>query len=325
MLLLYQFVGGISLPEVFGSFLTALMPAAMFDYLHQLIGGDAKHYLFYIILVGQCLVFALCGGLYNLYLAVAKPVASVKGSSSDERSQAETAVPSAGRRLQYQQGLMLAFVLWLLVGVVLLPLTGAGVFGIDLAVGFGNTIVSLAAVGVVYGLLFVLAQNWLVTRNRWYETLALLLICFTMFRPSYWLDRLQAPFDARPATDIMRVADTIPRGSTLRFRVMSQSRAGEDVEKIVRLTMPSGNTTAERLQRAGLTLSTLGDQVTISLVSFGSEAAKYGLAPGDQITSVLVPTDRASRYWFAIPALLLLGVVVLLQRRRQQLKLVVAR
>ena len=31
MLLLYQFVGGISLPEVFGSFLTALMPAAMFD------------------------------------------------------------------------------------------------------------------------------------------------------------------------------------------------------------------------------------------------------------------------------------------------------
>jgi hypothetical protein len=168
-------------------------------------------------------------------------------------------------------------------------------------------------------------QNWLVTRNRWYETLALLLICFTLFRPSYWLDRLQSPFDVRPATDIMRVADTIPRGSTLRFRVMSQSRAGEDVEKIVRLTMPSGKTTAERLQRAGLTLSNLGDQVTIGLVSFGSEAAKYGLAPGDQITSVLVPADRASRYWFAIPALLLLGGVVLLQRRRQQLKLAVVR
>src|SRR5207244_6483640 len=98
---------------------------------HQLIGGDAKHYLFYIILVGQCLVFALCGGLYNLYLAVAKPVASVKGSSSDERSQAETAVPSAGRRLQYQQGLVLAFVLWMLVGVVLVPLPGGGVVGLD--------------------------------------------------------------------------------------------------------------------------------------------------------------------------------------------------
>jgi DMSO/TMAO reductase YedYZ molybdopterin-dependent catalytic subunit len=166
MLLLYQFVGGISLPEVFGSFLTALMPAAMFDYLHQLIGGDAKHYLFYIIIVGQCLVFALFGGLYNLYLAVAQPVASLKGLSTDDKAQAETAVSPAGRRLQLNQGLVLAFVLWLLVGVVLLPLTGAGVFGIELAIGFGSTIVSLAAVGVVYGLLYVLAQNWLVTRDR---------------------------------------------------------------------------------------------------------------------------------------------------------------
>jgi hypothetical protein len=31
----------------------------------------------------------------------------------------------------------------------------------------------------------------------------------------------------------------------------------------------------------------LGDKVTISLVSFGSEAAKYGLAPGDEIKAVL--------------------------------------
>jgi hypothetical protein len=72
-------------------------------------------------------------------------------------------------------------------------------------------------------------------------------------------------------------------------------------------------------------LSTLGDKVTVSLVSFGSEAAKYGLAPGDEITAVLVPAHRPSRYWFAIPALLLLGAVILLQRRRHQFKLAVAR
>src|SRR5579864_6409769 len=66
MLLLNVFVGGVSLPEVFGSELTALMPAPLFSYLHNLIGADAKHYLFYGIVVGQCLVFALSGGLYNL-------------------------------------------------------------------------------------------------------------------------------------------------------------------------------------------------------------------------------------------------------------------
>jgi hypothetical protein len=106
---------------------------------------------------------------------------------------------------------------------------------------------------------------------------------------------------------------------------MSQSRAGQDVEKLVRLTLRSGKTGIERLQRSGLSLSTLGDKVTISLVSFGSEATKYGLAPGDEITAVLVPAHRPSRYWFAIPALLLLGAVILLQRRRHQFKLAVAR
>jgi len=42
------------------------MPPSLFAYLHSLIGGDAKHYLFYIILVGQIFVFALAGALYNL-------------------------------------------------------------------------------------------------------------------------------------------------------------------------------------------------------------------------------------------------------------------
>ena len=34
------------------------------------------------------------------------------------------------------------------------------------------------------------------------------------------------------------------------------------------------------------------------MVSFGSEAAKYGLAPGDEVIAVLVPAERPSRFWF---------------------------
>lgn len=172
MLLLNQTVGGISLPEVFGSFLTALMPASMFDYLHQLIGGDAKHYLFYGIIVGQCLVFALCGGLYNLYLAMPGSVASLKRLSSKDKLQVKTAslpADSSGHILlvlQSYQGLVLAFALLLLVGFVLLPLTGAGVFGVALAIGFESTLLSLAAVGVVFGLCFVQMQNWLALQGH---------------------------------------------------------------------------------------------------------------------------------------------------------------
>jgi TRAP transporter 4TM/12TM fusion protein len=177
---------------------------------------------------------------------------------------------------------------------------------------------------IAMGCFVAATQNWLLTRNKWYETPVLLLICFTLFRPGYWLDRIQAPFDARPAADLARIAETIPRGETLRFRVMSQSRAGDDVEKLVRLTLRTEGSGAERLQKAGLSLSTLGDKVMIKLITFGSEAAKYGLAPGDEITAALVPAQRPSRYWFAIPALLLLGGIILLQRRRHRFKLAVA-
>jgi hypothetical protein len=163
-------------------------------------------------------------------------------------------------------------------------------------------------------------QGWLLTRSRWYESALLLLICFTLFRPGFWLDQLQPPFDARPAPEIFSTAGEIPQGQTLRFKVASQSRAGADVDKLVRLTMRSGQSADERLRGAGVTFTRQGDKVMVQAVRFGSEAAKYGLAGGDEVTSVLVPASRPDRYWLAIPALLLLGLVVALQRRRRNVK-----
>ena len=140
MLILSVSFGGVSLPETFGSDLTAIMPPPLFDYLHQIIGGDAKHYLFYGIIVGQCLVFALSGGLYS-WLA-------------DRQN----------RVLQWFDGLLLALILWLFAGLILLPLSGAGLFGADLSTGFSNGLLSLAIVGIVFGSLFVTFQHWLATR-----------------------------------------------------------------------------------------------------------------------------------------------------------------
>lgn len=184
--------------------------------------------------------------------------------------------------------------------------------------GIGHFVFVVGCSIVAMACFVAATQNWLLMRNKWYETAALLLICFTLFRPGYWLDQVQPPFIARPAADIMSVADTIERDQTLRFHIKSQSRAGDDVEKLVRLTMRPGKTGAERMQGAGLTLQNLGGKVTVKLVNFGSEAGKYGLTPGDEIVSVLVPAERMSRYWFAIPALLLLAGIVMLQLRRRR-------
>jgi TRAP transporter 4TM/12TM fusion protein len=177
---------------------------------------------------------------------------------------------------------------------------------------------------VAMGCFVAATQGWLLTRNRWYESALLLLICFTLFRPGFWLDRMQSPFETLPATEIGNVAEAVPQGSTLRFRAASQSRSGEDVDKLVRLTMRIGTSAPERLQGAGLTLTTLGDKVTVQNVRFGSEAARYGLSAGDEIKAVLVPAQRPSRYWFALPALLLLAGIILFQLRRRRPALALA-
>jgi TRAP transporter 4TM/12TM fusion protein len=190
--------------------------------------------------------------------------------------------------------------------------------------GVGHFLVVVVCSVIAMGAFVAATQNWLLTHNRWYETIALLLISFTLFRPGFWLDQLQAPFAAKPAVEIAKIAESIPQGLTLRFRINSQTRSGDEVEKVVRLIMRSGKTAGERLGAAGLTITQSGDAVTVQQVRFGSSAAKYGLAAGDQITAVLVPTHRPSRYWFAVPAVALLGIVLLLQRRRQQLKPAVA-
>lgn len=145
MLLLSVLAIGISLPEVFGSFFTQLLPPTAFDYLHNIIGGDAKHYLFYGILVGQCLVFALSGGLCGLLTG-------------------EQKAPSTWL-LPWRNGILLAAVLWLLTGLVFLPLTGAGIFGSNLDIGIVKTILSLILVGLLFGILFVYLYNRLITHS----------------------------------------------------------------------------------------------------------------------------------------------------------------
>lgn len=170
---------------------------------------------------------------------------------------------------------------------------------------------------VAMGCFVAATQGWLLTRNRWYETVLLLLISFTLFRPGFWLDRFQAPFNELSPMQILQVAQTLPQGQTLRFRLSGQSRAGDEVDKVVRLTMRSGTTGAGRLQAAGLTINTAGETPYVQMVRFGSEAAKYGIVAGDKIAAVLVPASRPNRYWFAVPALLLLAIIVVLQRRRR--------
>src|SRR5260370_19392940 len=113
----------------------ALMAPAVLNLLDERKGADAKPIFFYGILVGQCVVFALSGALYN------------------------RRINQENRFLQWYDGLVLRLVLWLFAGLILLPLSGAGIFGASLSAGYLAGLLSLGIVGLVFGLLFVLLQR----------------------------------------------------------------------------------------------------------------------------------------------------------------------
>ena len=177
------------------------------------------------------------------------------------------------------------------------------------------------AVVVVSGILAMMAfvaalQGFFFARNRWWETIALLVICFTLFRPHFWMDLIAPPFVSQPASDIVKVIDQTAGGGTLRIRIDTTDVSGDPVTKAVRLKLGSKGDARQRLAESGLTIASTADPV-IASVRPGSEAARLKLRPGDRIVTVSVPNERPSPFLFSIPALALLAGLVWVQRRRR--------
>jgi TRAP transporter 4TM/12TM fusion protein len=160
-------------------------------------------------------------------------------------------------------------------------------------------------------------MNWFLTRSRMWESAALLLVCFTLFRPGFWMDMAYAPYVEAPAQQIFDVAQRSLEDARLTFVVQGTNIEGEDVTKTISLPLgdPAGG--RERLDRAGAQFTVLGEQVKVSAIKFGSYAKRVGLESGFTVTKLLLPADRPSKYWLYIPALALLGLVTLLQSRRK--------
>lgn len=161
-------------------------------------------------------------------------------------------------------------------------------------------------------------QGYFFAPNRIWETALLFLICFTLFRPQFWMNMIYPPFETRPASSIASVIDATPAGGALRLRIETTDIAGEDVVKAVRLKLGGSGTAQERLAAAGVGVSGLSGQPMISSVRPGSEAARLKLRPGDRIDSLSVAnTARPSAFLFAIPAIALFAALALVQRRRR--------
>ncbi len=172
-------------------------------------------------------------------------------------------------------------------------------------------------VATIAMLLFAAAtQGWFMAKNRFYETIALLLIAFTLFRPGFWMDMIYPPYNEVDPVEIADAALATPVGEDLRLRVAGMNDLGDPIEFVAILPIEEGATGDERLENAGLLFRNEGETLFIDDVSFGSAAADAGLDWDQEVLRVLRPVDQPTKYLMFLPALLVLALIVFLQRGR---------
>jgi TRAP transporter 4TM/12TM fusion protein len=171
---------------------------------------------------------------------------------------------------------------------------------------------------IIASLIFVAAsQNWFITRSRWYESVILLLVAFALFRPNFFMDKLYPPYNTISPTELMQIAGQAPVDGSLRVWIEGEDMKGNIIKKGLLIPLGESGTAAQRLDRFGLRLLPMGDQIDVLSVKFRSKAEKAGFQQGQKVTAIEVENNRPAPEWMFIPSLAVLGLVVFLQRRRQ--------
>ncbi|MFQ2472919.1 TRAP transporter permease [Aeromonas caviae] len=172
-------------------------------------------------------------------------------------------------------------------------------------------------VATIAMLIFAAAtQGFFLVKSRWYESLLLLLVAFTLFRPGFWMDLLHDPYRDTAPAELVQTMGQVEAESTLRLRMEGEDAVGKLRRFTVLLPVPDGASGEDRLTKLGIQTYEQDGKILIDTVTFGSQAADLGLEMDQQILSVKAPTERWPKELMWLPGFLLFGAVVWLQRRR---------
>ncbi len=187
--------------------------------------------------------------------------------------------------------------------------------GIDSVFDLILTIVSAVMAMLVFS---AATQGYWLVKSKIWESLALILIAFTLFRPGFWMDYLYPPYETLPATELHQTVISLQPGEFIQLNVEGITLEGDEVSKTVSLRLNEALEGAEaRLESMGLMLVEEEGGWAVDLVVFDSQAQKSGLDFGWKIVGIQQASDRPSKEWMFIPAILLLGVVAAIQRQRR--------
>ena len=179
-------------------------------------------------------------------------------------------------------------------------------------------LVIVIASATVAMLLFAAAtQGYWLVKSRLWESLALLLVAFTLFRPGFWWDEIYAPTEVIPATQLVQQAAKVPENGKLQMVVQGETLDGKFMTRTVLLPLGKAGDGVQRLADAGLELREDDGKVLADNVMFGSEAQRVGIDFDWEIVNLQADADRPPKHLMFIPALILLALIWRLQLRRK--------
>ena len=180
-------------------------------------------------------------------------------------------------------------------------------------------------VSLVAMLLFAAAtQGYFIAKSRRWETAVILLIVFTLFRPDFWLNVAQDEYTASSGPAAIDAVGSVPLGTPVRLVISAPDfDTGEVGTKTIVLIPEQDAGGLERLSAVGLDVFEEGDVLRVDepfpgTPYFETLANEYDFYADEpvQIISAEVPNDRMPKEIFFLPAFLLLGLIILIQRRR---------
>ena len=188
-----------------------------------------------------------------------------------------------------------------------------------LMIGIGSPLhfVVVVAAAVVAMLVFAAGtQGYFLTKSKLWETAALLLVAFTLFRPGFFWDAIYPEYIEEPAANLEAIVGEMPANSQLVMRIKGETFSGDEFTSTVMLAVGAEATSAERLAAIGIETREEDGRVLIDNVAFGSPAEKATLDFDQEILSIQVPNDRPPKQLMFIPALVLLTLICVVQKRR---------
>ncbi|MEA3231978.1 MAG: DUF3394 domain-containing protein, partial [Thermodesulfobacteriota bacterium] len=168
-------------------------------------------------------------------------------------------------------------------------------------------------------------QGYMLTKSRIWETVALILVAFILFRPGFVWDKFFPPLTQEPAAKLEQVVGAMEPGDQLRVMLKGEKMDGSEFTKTVMLPVGDEKTAADRLAAIGVETRNEEGKILIENVVFASPAEKAGIDFDQEVLNIQMPAERPPKQLMFIPALGLYALVWFLQRgRRNKLEAVAA-